>query len=778
MRRHTGQRGAALILMLAITATLAILASTLVFVIANEQRATANVRLGTRSVYAADTAIETGVVKAQVASPMPTVAPASEADWWLDTGTLESIFANSYPAGVSVEYDFYDNLSPVVTTTKYDSNADKRMWVQATVTYTEGNHTKKTCERVLVEQSVKPFAAALPAAVTYSDTGIKLLDSSDIYAVNADGSPWTSSTHLTQISGGGTWLETMPSSYAEVGRITLNASSDLKGPGSTKQGLGMKANGSISVNGTVYTSAGASHQLPPASSNPTYTDVTIGPRTIGILSDYFDSAAQESLQQEAQEGGTPAPAPTASPASWTSTGYTAITGTTTTGVLGTLMSTTSTTTYTATTDLVMPSTLNSGNLVLSRGTNTTGRTFNFQDLYVAGNLTLTGPVTVNATSLYVGGTITINNATTTTVSDSFGPLRLNGTGSSSVAGRVNLTTSAVYTGGALSISNTTTTALTDNLGSIYAAGNFSVSGPVTLNAPSYLYVGGDATLTGPSSGTTTDQFGLIYTSGTTKTLTFSGNVQVKATAVTANGDFTISGATAGFTDWLGAVYVAFFSSSSQPSLNHGDINWSGTVNVTSRDYTQQADPNADVAQPKPMWMGRYWSRSGTYNDEYGNIWVPGNSSTSISLGCTGNSTIMCPLLATTEKTQISGHLSFGTRTKPMVWFYICDNNGIYPQVLMWGSTGTYYGLIVCNESTMDIYNGVAGTPSIEGAVFAGCPYDPTYTSGMSKSDIVLEDGSSIAYNQAVVGAVSTSSLKTTTMVTETVQGSWQQLPVD
>ena len=44
------------------------------------------------------------------------------------------------------------------------------------------------------------------------------------------------------------------------------------------------------------------------------------------------------------------------------------------------------------------------------------------------------------------------------------------------------------------------------------------------------------------------------------------------------------------------------------------------------------------------------------------------------------------------------------------------------------------------------------------------------------SDIVLENGCNIAYNQAVVGAVATSSLKTTTMVTQTVPGSWQQLP--
>ena len=224
--------------------------------------------------------------------------------------------------------------------------------------------------------------------------------------------------------------------------------------------------------------------------------------------------------------------------------------------------------------------------------------------------------------------------------------------------------------------------------------------------------------------------------------------------------------------------MAAFSSSSNPSLNHGDVNWSGTASVTSRDYTQQAIPTADAAQPKPLWLGRYWSRTGTYNDEYGNIWVPGNSSTSIHLGSTGNSRIMCPLLCTTERTEVSGHIDYGSRTAPMVYFFMCDNNGIYPQVVEWACTGTFFGLMVINESTININHGVSGTPSIEGAVFAGCPYDPSHTSGMSMSDIVLEDQSSIAYNQSVVGAVATSSLHTTTIVTQIVQGSWQQLPVN
>jgi Tfp pilus assembly protein PilX len=859
MHQHTSQRGAALILLLGITAALAILSTTLVFVLVNQGRATANERSRTQSLYAAEAALDSGVQMAKVASPMPTASPATP---WLSEADLGAAFNNQFPTGAVVDYRVYDNQAAIDKSITWDKGSptaattpDQMMWVEATVTY----HKKTTRARVLIRQSIEPFAKALPKAVTYSDTGINLKDQSDIYRVKADGTPDTSGTpYPTSISAGGTWTSSMSSSWAEVGRFTSNGSADLAAPGTSVQSFGIRANGSVVTTGH------------------SFNDVTVAPGTVGFFSDYFDQKAQADLANESQAGGNPAaapPAPTAplAPSSWGSSGTNI-----TTTVLTTLQ-TNNTTPYTATTDLVLPTTVNSGNLTLTRGTNTTTKTFTFKNLYVAGNLTLTGPVVVNATSLYVGGTLTINNATITTVTDNVGPLYVNGTGACNVTGRVNLntnplttvstsptsayvrgsftlsnstsnpvvtdslgnlyvvgalgvtdfvnlattsaytaggltinnsggttltdslgqlyaagtsasnvtgrvnltTTTSVYTGGALTISNSTSNpVVTDTLVALYVVGDLSVSGNVTLSATSYLYAGGNATITGPTTSTLiTDQFGLVYTSGTSKTLTFANNVQIKATAVVAYGDFTISGANIAFTDWLGPIYVAAFSSSSNPSLNHGDVTWRGTASVTSRNYLNP------TANPLPMWLGRLWTRTGTYNDEYGNIWVPGNSSTSISLGSTGNSTILCPLLCTTERTEVSGHITFGRRAAgvtpaaPMVYFFMCDNNGIYPQVVDWSSTGTFFGLMVINESTIDFKNGVSGTPSVEGAVFAGSPYDPTHTSGMSMSDIVLEDQSSIAYNQAIVGAVSTSSLHTTTLVTQTVPGSWQQLPV-
>jgi hypothetical protein len=253
-------------------------------------------------------------------------------------------------------------------------------------------------------------------------------------------------------------------------------------------------------------------------------------------------------------------------------------------------------------------------------------------------------------------------------------------------------------------------------------------------------------------------------------LVVSGEVTLNTTALYVGRDFTIAGPSSSsdaVTHSLGSVFVK-----ATPTSDLGDVRWSGYASVTSRDYLNPS------AEPEPMWLGQYWSRTGVYNDEYGKIWVPGNSSTSVVFGSSGPSSIMCPLLCTTEKTIASGEITFGTRTQPMVYFFMCDNNGIYPQVVDWSCTGTYYGLMVINESTIRIHHGSSSKPAVEGAIFAGCPYDPTHTSGMSKSDIVLEDYSSIAYNQAVVGAIATSSLRTTILVTQVVPGSWQQLPVN
>ena len=710
MSRYEDQTGAALIMLIGVTAVLALLSATLVLAIQNQQAATAHERVNTQSFYAAEAALDSAAQFAKVDKTMSTTAE------WLTEAELQAAFAGAFPDGADVTYRVYDNLSAVDYAVKWDrggptapTTPDHRVWVEAEVTYPAVNG-QTTRTRCLVEQTQVPFAEALPKAVTYSDTGIKLLDTSDIYAVDEDGNADDSGEpYQTRITAGGTWLPTTSSGNAEIGRFTMNSTADLRAPGAASQSLGITVNGSVQYGSTVYNGPKNGEDLNVGSR--TFHDVTILPGTVGFLSDYFDQKAQADLADEAQAGATPAPTPTG----WASTGFTEMSA----AVRSTLENTTSTTAYSTTTSL-----RRTGNLTINRN-GTGARAITLGRLYVTGNLSISGPVNLTCADLYVGGTLTVGNTRTT---------------ASAVA-----VDGAVYSVGAVSIS-----------------GNLETSGAT-------LYGGGNITFAGLTTSTVkTHRYALVSAGSTSSTTTLSNNVQLYSSETSLSGNFTISGATSPVKNWLGHLYVLARPFAS-PST--GDINWSGTASVTSRDWQL---PDED---PRPMWMGEYWSRTGVYSDEYGPTWVPGNSGTSIVFNSTGASSFLCPLLCTTEKNTWSGNVQYGTRDKPMVFFFMCDNNGIYPQVCEYAGTGTYYGLMVINESTIAITNGVSTKPSIQGAIFAGCPYDPTYTSGLSKSDIVLEDGSCVAYDQYVVGKIATSSLKTTTLMTGIVPGSWQQLSV-
>jgi hypothetical protein len=557
---------------------------------------------------------------------------------WLTPAELAEAFAGTgFPAGATVTYRVYDNLAPVDYTVKWDKGGpsaagtpDGMVWVETTATL----NGRKTRARCLVQQTSVSFVKALPKAALYSDTGVTLSDTSDVYALNADGSADTSGPPFqTSVAAGGTWASGSP---AGVGRFTANATSNLAAPGTTTQSLGIAANGSANLAGHTFTDV----QTPPVP-------------PIGFLSDYFDQAAQSSLADESQAASNTTLYP--HNASGTSVDHAKFTPT---------------------------------------------------------NLSTTFLTSINASFNSSTKTYTFNN-------------------------------DIVVTGGDVTLSTSSFPAGTKfNFKSLYATGDLTVSGQLTLNTTA-LYVANDFTLTGPTSSS------------------------------------------AAVKDWLGSVYVPAHSTTTPKT---GNVDWSGYVSVTSRNYLNT------TAAPQPMWLGRYWERSGTYADEYGPIWVPGNSSTSIALDSTGASTISCPLLCSTEKPTITGNITFGSRTQPMVYFYMCDNNGIYPMTCQFGVpagrdpwtgvdhpadipyTGTFYGLMVINESVIDILGGTGTAPSVQGAIFAGCPYVSASTPSMS--DITLEGGASVAYDQAVIDAVAYSAIKTTTTVTQIVSGSWQQLPAN
>jgi len=328
MDTRRSQTGAALIMLIGIVAVLAILSATLVVTIANQQGATARERRATQSFYAAEAALDTGVQLAKVDRKMSTT------EEWLTQEDLQAAFYGFFPVDATVVYRVYDNLSQVDYNIKWDQGGptdahtpDGRMWVEATVTH----QGKTTRTRALIWQGEVPLAEALPKAVTYSDTGIRLDDNSDIYAVNEDNTPDTSGPpYQTSITAGGTWVPTMDSGWAEVGRFTMNGSTDLAAPGTNVQSLGITVNGSVSMAGSLRNGPLDAGTI--SDGVRSFDSVTIRPFTVGFLSDYFDQKAQTELANESQIGGTPAAMP-AAPPSWTYSGR-SITGSLLTTITG------------------------------------------------------------------------------------------------------------------------------------------------------------------------------------------------------------------------------------------------------------------------------------------------------------------------------------------------------------------------------------------------------------------------------------------------------------
>ncbi|MEI6726743.1 MAG: hypothetical protein WCN81_11045, partial [Actinomycetes bacterium] len=101
MQRHSSERGAALILLLGITATLVILASTLFMVLINQQHATASERKAKTSVFYGEAALDKAVSVAKIGAMPTSTTPvgwpwASPADG--QSALLAALVAAGFPA--------------------------------------------------------------------------------------------------------------------------------------------------------------------------------------------------------------------------------------------------------------------------------------------------------------------------------------------------------------------------------------------------------------------------------------------------------------------------------------------------------------------------------------------------------------------------------------------------------------------------------------------------------------------------------------------------------
>ena len=502
MHRNAKEDGFALIMMIGITAALAIMAATIVLVTANTQSATGDNRAQVSSFNYAEAGLDSAAMAVR------TLAwPASGQS--LSATSLAAAYNATYPSGPPLTVRVYDNQATVDPTVTWDKGGpnhagtpDGELWVEAQVTV----NGKTSRVRELVGQVNLTSKFGIPGAALYTDGNV--VDgtggSGNIYAITASGTPDTSKSAAVYAGGS----------------FTGNWSSNLQPPGGASG-----ATLAIDTNGTVY--------------NPgTYGNSSTHPGTGGVapLASVLPQSTLATMTTQAQAG-----SPTQADAN----------GTVVSSALLNQLQSTSAQTYNATTDLVV-----NGNLTLGGGTST----FNFKSLYVTGNLTLGGNTNTNTTSLYVGGSFTISGPSGTS---SFGPTYVSGNvnwgGALSVqasplyvagnfvtqGGPFSHVLGPTYVGGSVTIAGNQASFLCPILvtpGQITTSGSAvmgTVAAPMVLlqngGATGTMSLGSNGTFTGllinmdggvnlpAGNGSTADIVGAVFATGN---ITFGGNTHV------------------------------------------------------------------------------------------------------------------------------------------------------------------------------------------------------------------------------------------------------------
>jgi Tfp pilus assembly protein PilX len=133
MVRQSGQRGFALIMVIAVVSILAVLATTLVAVTVNAMHGTARNREQTQAFNLAEAALNKAmnVLATQWPSTLgsnPQVDPTTFWTQFASSSAISGQFAAPAAGGARVSVQFYDNID---TTATWDTTGDKRMWIEA-----------------------------------------------------------------------------------------------------------------------------------------------------------------------------------------------------------------------------------------------------------------------------------------------------------------------------------------------------------------------------------------------------------------------------------------------------------------------------------------------------------------------------------------------------------------------------------------------------------------------------------------------------------------------
>ncbi|MGO8685215.1 MAG: hypothetical protein ACLQUT_11640 [Thermoleophilia bacterium] len=228
MQRHAKEGGYALIMMLGITAALAIMAATIVAVTANTQGATAS----NRSQMSAFDYAEAGLDSAAMAIRS---TPWPAANQSFSQASLTTAYNATYPSGPPLTVMVYDNQATVNPAITWDqggpangSTPDGELWVEAQVTV----NGKMARMRELVGQVNLTTPFVPPAAAIYTDGNVAFTSGGgNAFAVTAAGTPDTSMS--AAILAGGSFNGNWSTSLSPTGgapTLAVNTNGTVTNP--------------------------------------------------------------------------------------------------------------------------------------------------------------------------------------------------------------------------------------------------------------------------------------------------------------------------------------------------------------------------------------------------------------------------------------------------------------------------------------------------------------------------------------------------------------------
>ncbi len=602
MRRHTGQRGAGLIMLIGITAVLAILAASMVMLLSNQQHASARERSSKTSMDYAEAALNSAIAAVKLTNTWLTT-PYSDAAAMTAMNANYETLPDPHPAATYRVYDDAPTTSP--STPAWDKNLNTKVWVEVATTY----NGRTTRLRQMVASVTASVISRLPKAAAFcggagASNNITMSGSADVYVANYPSWPATNSNGIPYRGG---------APFA----TSIMAKGSISGPGDLAFGTGRANPQSL---GVMYGSSGSV-------SLPGVLNLVKSQGNVPDLTSYLSLSDQLALEKEARSitqadsqaklnsakvDARPADARPADqrPAAVTVTVFPSEANLRVTA--GNPYGTYGGTTFTANKSLVY-----NGNLTL-----TAGYTYKFQSLTVNGNLTVNSNVTT--TGLRVTGTLSIASTSGT---NNLGPVYAVGNTAISAAATNNF--GAFWTDGSLALNGTGVTSATSlHVGAM----GLSINSTTGANSLGTAYVVGDVVTTASSTSPTT--FGALWTDGN---MTLNGRGATTTDTLHVDRALTISSTVGKNTFASTYVLGAFSTNAGSTSLNDFGPLWvegNVTLNGSGATTTDSLHVGGALSIHSPAITNQFGptyvigafdtATTSASTNQFGALWVDGS----------------------------------------------------------------------------------------------------------------------------------------------------------